>query len=254
MMESTRPVIITGNWKMYKTNKEAASYIKELAEHLASQLPQVYLAVPFTAIKSASEQAKGTPIVVGAQNMHDATEGAFTGEISAKMLIEAGAKFVILGHSERRRYFNETNELINKKVHRAISERLQPILCVGETLDERQAGKTEEVLKIQIEECLKGVQSQEISTLILAYEPVWAIGTDVSATPEMAEEAHLFCRKCFAEMFGEEAAANLVIQYGGSVKPDNAKKLLEQPNIDGLLVGGACLSIESFVKIIKNEN
>ncbi len=184
--------------------------------------------------------------------MNDASEGAFTGEIAAKMLLDVGAKFVLLGHSERRQLYGETDEWIQKKMVRALKDKLPPILCVGENLAERQENKTEEVVRTQIHNCLQGVSQEEMKEVILAYEPVWAIGTGMSATPEMAEETHKYCRNVIAEEWGEEVAEELSILYGGSVKPENAKTLLKQENIDGLLVGGASLSLASFSKIIND--
>ena len=231
---------------MYKTVEEAALFVKNLAPLVTKA---TYLAVPFTAIKSAADIAKGTLIDIGAQNMHDASEGAFTGEIAAKMLLDAGARFVILGHSERRRLFHETSALVNKKVKRALSEKIQPLLCIGETLEQREAGKTEEIIRSQLLESLADISLDQHPEIMLAYEPVWAVGTDMAATPETAQEAHRFCRQCISEKWGEEAANKIVIQYGGSVKPDNAQNLLNEPDIDGLLVGGASLTVESFSQI-----
>jgi triosephosphate isomerase len=252
-MSHSRPTVITGNWKMYKTIDEAVRFVKELAPLVQESTAQVYLAVPFTAIHATAEVAKSTKIVIGAQNMNDASEGAFTGEIAARMLKEAGAKFVILGHSERRKIFHETNSFINKKVKRALIEGLQPILCVGETKEEREQNKTAEVLESQISQSLADLSAEQLASLILAYEPVWAIGTDLAATPEMAQKEHEFCRSIVAKNWGSDFAEHLVIQYGGSVKPDNAKALLEQPDIDGLLVGGASLSVDSFSKIVNSQ-
>lgn len=238
--------IITGNWKMYKTIEEAVAFINQLKEKLGEK--SAYLAVPFTAIQASSEAAKDSSITIGAQNMNDASEGAFTGEIAAKMLTNAGAKFVILGHSERRHLFGETSAFVNRKVHKALAEGLQPVLCVGETLDQHKEGKAKEIVKQQLEESLEGVE--EIGNLILAYEPVWAIGTDEAATPEQAQEMHAFCRECLSEKWGEEAANQIVIQYGGSVKPGNAKALMDQKDINGLLIGGASLSADTFLNIV----
>lgn len=250
MSETDRPVIITGNWKMYKTIEESLTFVKELIPLVESATTSVYLAVPFTAIKSVAEQAKGSKIVVGAQNMHDASDGAFTGEIAASMLIDAGARFVILGHSERRILFKESNDVINRKLKRAIKEKLQPVLCIGETLAEREQNLTAQTLSVQLTECLSGIEASQLENLIIAYEPVWAIGTDKSATPAEAQEAHHLCREWLQQAYGENLSRKTVIQYGGSVKPENAKELLEQPDIDGLLVGGASLSADSFSKIV----
>lgn len=254
MTDANRPVVIAGNWKMHKTIEDALEFIKELIPLVKEATAQVYLAVPFTAIQPAAEAAKESNIHIGAQNMHDASEGAFTGEIAADMLKEAGAQFVLLGHSERRRLFNESNAFINKKLQRAFLEHIQPILCIGEDLKERQEGKTQEILSTQLSQCLADVQPEQFSTLMIAYEPVWAIGTDESATPEMAQESHRICRQYIAETWGESIADKMTILYGGSVKPENAKALLEQPDIDGVLVGGASLSVEAFSKIVNTQN
>jgi len=252
MSQKQRPVVIAGNWKMYKTIEEATGYVETLTPLIQKSQGSVYLAVPFTAIYPAAQKIKElkSSIQVGAQNMNDAGEGAFTGEIAAKMLLDAGAHFVILGHSERRHIFQEDDALINRKVKRAIESGLQPILCVGETLEQREKGLMEEVLKGQILNSLKGIRAKSVSKMILAYEPVWAIGTGKVAEPMDAQTAHHFCRGIVAERWGEETAKQLTIQYGGSVKPDNAADLLAQEDIDGLLVGGASLSPQSFSQII----
>lgn len=250
MDEINRPVIIAGNWKMYKTVKESLIFIKKLMPLVKDSSSRIFLAVPFTSIQPLANAVKDSHIVIGAQNMNDATEGAFTGEISASMLQEAGAKFVIIGHSERRRLFGESNEFINRKLKKAFLSNLQPILCVGETGQEREEGKTEEVLHKQLTECLVGISKEEFSKLIISYEPVWAIGTDKVATPDEAQAAQQFCRKQIAEIADEETASKISILYGGSVKPDNAKSILVEPDIDGVLVGGASLSVETFSKIV----
>ena len=252
MSQKSRPVIIAGNWKMYKTIEEAVGYVETLAPLIKKSQAAVYLAVPFTAIYPTAQRVKdlNAPITVGAQNMNDASEGAFTGEIAARMLADAGAQFVILGHSERRRFFNETDSLINRKVKRALSENIQPIVCVGETLDQRESGKMEEVVEDQLLKSLEGLSSEEFSKIILAYEPVWAIGTGKVAPLSDTAKAHQFCRAVIAETWGEAAATHLVIQYGGSVNPENAADLIDQEDIDGLLVGSASLSPHSFSQII----
>lgn len=251
MKAATRKVVIAGNWKMYKTALEAVAFIQELLPLLKSvDLP--YLAVPFTAIQD-SAQAADAKIVIGAQNMNDAAEGAFTGEIAARMLTEAGAKFVILGHSERRRYFHEDNHFINRKLKRAIADQLQPLLCVGETAEERAAEKTAEVIKTQLTECLEGVAPEQIGKMLIAYEPVWAIGTNLSASPEQAQEVQKMGRAFIEENFGKEAAAEIRILYGGSVTPQNIKELMSQPDIDGVLVGGASLNPQVFSQIINYQ-
>ncbi len=237
---------------MYKTSEEAVSFVKTLAPLIEKSQATVYLAVPFTAIHPTAQciEQMNARIIVGAQNMNDASEGAFTGEISARMIKEAGAQFVILGHSERRQLFQESNAFINKKIKRALAEKIQPVLCIGETDKQREMGKTEEILHGQLLESLEGISKEEMKNLILAYEPIWAIGTSKVARPDEADDAHLFCRNIIAEKWGDEIADEVIIQYGGSVDPENASDLLAQEHIDGLLVGGASLSPESFSQII----
>lgn len=254
MTFSSRPAVIVGNWKMYKTAEETAEFIKKLIPLVEESTATVFLAVPFTSIHLASELANERNIVIGAQNMNDASEGAFTGEIAAKMLIDAGAKFVIVGHSERRQIFKEDDAFINRKVMRALESDLIPILCIGENLEEREAGKAEDVIKSQLTHGLDGVTGKQILNVLIAYEPIWAIGTGKTATPELAEEIHRLCRLHIAEMWGEEIAEQVVILYGGSVKPTNARSLMGQKDIDGLLVGGASLSVESFSQIVNYQN
>ena len=248
----SRPTVIAGNWKMYKTIEEATTFVETLPPLVGKSQAAVYLAVPFTALHAVAS-LKG-PFTIGAQNMHDAAEGAFTGEVSGAMLREAGAHFVILGHSERRHIFHESNAFINKKVKRALKEGLEPIVCVGETLEAHEAGETEAVLKDQLLGSLEGLSPEEVVKLIIAYEPVWAIGTGKVAHPDDAEAAHKYIRRVIGEKWGEKVAEGLVIQYGGSVKPDNAAALLIKSDVDGLLVGGASLSAESFSQIIKGSN
>lgn len=249
MKHPLRPLVVAGNWKMYKTVEEAANYFKVFEPWVRSSRLFIYLAVPFISIKTMADMAKDSAIVIGAQNMNDAEEGAFTGEVSGRMLKDAGARFVILGHSERRRLFHEDNSFINRKIQRALSDGLQPILCIGETKNEREQGLTEEVLRRQIHAGLAGLDRMHAARLIVAYEPVWAIGSMSAATPEMTCEAHRFCREGLNELFGDEAE-RIPILYGGSVKPDNAQELIAQPNVDGFLVGTASLSAESFAKIV----
>lgn len=251
MSDGSRKKIIIGNWKMYKTAHEAVSFVKELLPLLKST-DRPYLAVPFTAIHEVVEAGE-SKIIVGAQNMNDAQEGAFTGEIAAKMLLDVGAKFVILGHSERRRYFHEDNAFINRKVKRALMDELQPILCVGETQEEREAGKTNEVIQKELSECLAGLNEDEIGKMILAYEPIWAIGTNLSATAEQAQEVHAMCRQWIGEKFSQKTSQILSIVYGGSVTPQNVKELTSQSDIDGVLVGGASLNPVMFSQIINRD-
>lgn len=250
MSSLIRPVVIVGNWKMYKTIEETEEFLKELIPLVPKKSPKVLLAVPFTAIQAASKLVKRINISIGAQNMNDASEGAFTGEIAGRMIAEAGGVFVVLGHSERRRRFGETNAFINLKVKRALKDKLLPILCIGETAQQREEGKTQFVLKEQILECLEGVDPQQVAQIYLAYEPIWAIGTGLTATSEEIEKMHQFCRDCLSEKWGKEISEKVVILYGGSVNPENAGRLLGEPEVDGLLVGGASLSPQDFSQII----
>ncbi len=247
-----RDLIVIGNWKMYKTSREAADYIEQLLPKIEGNKARVFLAVPFTSIASAAACAKQAKLEIGAQNMNDARDGAFTGEIAALMLKEAGATFVLLGHSERRHIFGESEDLIHRKLARALQDDILPVLCVGETLEEHEAGNMKEVLKRQIESALADVPKEHAGDLILAYEPVWAIGTGKTATPKQAQEAHAFCRECLAEIYGKRKAGQISILYGGSVKPDNAKKLLSEKDIDGVLVGGASLDADTLADIIQH--
>ena len=245
-----RPVI-AGNWKMYKTQTEARAFLAALKPLVASSAHcDIVVAPPFTALAAAAEAARGSAIAIAAQDLHWEKEGAFTGEVSAKMLVEAGCGYVLIGHSERRQYFGETDERVNRKVKAALEAELAPIVCVGETLQEREAGQTEAVLERQFRGGLAALTGAEFSRIIVAYEPVWAIGTGRTATPEMAAEAHRFLRGLAAASFTSERAAGLRILYGGSVKPDNIKGLMAQVEIDGALVGGASLDAQSFASIV----
>jgi triosephosphate isomerase (TIM) len=244
--------LIAGNWKMNKTSSEASIFIKDLAYEVTEFDKKIYLFVPFTAINEAAKAAEKSKIVIGAQNMNDAKKGAFTGEIAAIMLKEAGAEAVLLGHSERRNIFDEKDDFINKKLLRAIKDDLQPFLCVGEKEIEREKGETEEVLKKQLERGLKGVTAEEAENVVIAYEPVWAIGSGKVATPDVAQSAHLFIRKVLEELFGKAIAAKMYILYGGSVNGENISSLTDEKDIDGALVGGASLEVDSFLQIIKN--
>jgi len=246
-----RRPLIAGNWKMHKTVPQALELVRELKERLKDVKDRdILVCPPFTALHPVGRELKGSNISLGGQNMFYEKEGAFTGEISPIMLKDVGCTYVILGHSERRKIFGETDEVINKKVLSAVENGLIPILCVGETLEERERGETEKVVETQVKEGLKGVSPK--AELVIAYEPVWAIGTGRSATPEMAQEVHQFIREVLTELFGNEKAKTVRILYGGSVKPENAKSLLEMPDIDGALVGGASLKAESFEKIVRS--
>ena len=247
-----RRKIIAGNWKMNNDLNATQNLISNLAKSLNNnENCDIIICPPFTSLSEANSQIKNTAIKLGAQNMYFENEGAYTGEISAQMLKSAGCEFVILGHSERRAIFNESDSLINKKIKKAISSGLKPIFCVGESLEQREKGVTKDIIKTQVTEGLKDISAEEIKTLIIAYEPVWAIGTGKNATPEQAQEVHKFIRSLIKEKYSDEDAENMIIQYGGSVKPDNAKDLLSQKDIDGALVGGASLKADSFLGIIR---
>jgi triosephosphate isomerase len=238
---------IAGNWKMHKTIDEAVALAKELTGALKNSSNRFMIAPPFTALKSVCDTVEGSNILVGAQNMGPVESGAHTGEVSVLMLKDIGVNTVILGHSERRHVYGESNELINTKVKLALSHGLEVILCVGETLEERENGITEKVVEEQVKKGLSGVDS--LIKIIIAYEPVWAIGTGKTATPEDADAVHASIREVISELYGKTDAESLVIQYGGSVKPGNVKDLMAMENIDGALVGGAALTSENFVPI-----
>jgi len=246
-----RNVCIAGNWKMNMTPSEGAAFAKALAEAVKDASVRVVVAPPFVTIASVVAAVKGSAIEVGAQNMSDQLSGAYTGEVSAPMLKETGVSIVILGHSERRALYGETDAFINRKVKLALEQDLDVILCVGETLGEREAGKLEEVLKRQVVEGLRDISAQSMSRIIVAYEPVWAIGTGKTATPDDANSAHAFIRSEIEKLYGKSVAESLIIQYGGSVKPSNVKDLMAMEHIDGALVGGASLSVEQFAPIVR---
>jgi len=246
-----RKPLIAGNWKMNKLIKEAeelANGIKEKAANLEDR--EVLLCPVYTSLFKVKEVISGTNIKLGAQNMYWEDSGAYTGEISGRMLIDAGCEYVIIGHSERRQYFSETDETVNRRVKKALEVGLKPIVCVGEKLEEREKGITMSVVKRQITEGLKEISKQDALKIVVAYEPVWAIGTGKTATPQQAQEVHAYIRKLLGEMWDNEIAENIRILYGGSIKPENVKSLMEQLDIDGGLVGGASLKVDSFLKII----
>ncbi len=243
-----RRPIIAGNWKMNNTAAAGVQLVNELKPLVKDANCDVVVCVPFTAIPAVSEAVKGSNIKLGAQNVHFAEKGAYTAEISADMLKEFGVEYVIIGHSERRQYFAETNETVNKRMMAALNAGLKPIVCVGETLEERETNKTEEVLKTQIVEGLKGLD--DVSKIVIAYEPVWAIGTGKTATAEQANETIGFIRKVCAENFCPNCAAKVQIQYGGSMNPKNAKELMAMPEIDGGLIGGASLKAVDFSQVV----
>jgi triosephosphate isomerase len=246
-----RKKIIAGNWKMNKTVEEAVELATGLKRELGGCTEvDVVLCPPFTALKSVSDIVSESQIAVGSQNMSSEDEGAYTGEICHTMLKELFVRYVILGHSERREYYKETDEWINKKVIKALEKNLRPILCVGETLEDRESGNTEKVVEVQVRAGLKGVAADAFTELVIAYEPVWAIGTGKVATAEQAQEVHAFIRGIVKDLVGAEAADAVRIQYGGSMKPGNAAELLSQPDIDGGLIGGAALDVASFAGIV----
>ena len=248
-----KKMLIAGNWKMHKTSKEAEEFFKALSRKVKNNYPDVFIAVPFTALQISVNANDNEKIFIGAQNMHDMEEGAFTGEVSVDMLLDVGAKFVILGHSERRHIFLETDDFINKKLVRALEEGIQPIFCIGEKEEAREEGKTKEVLEKQLSLGLANISKEAIKKIIIAYEPVWAIGTGKTATPEIAQETHQFIRKYLEENYGKEVSQDIFILYGGSVKPENAKNLMEKEDINGALVGGASLKVDVFDTIIQNS-
>lgn len=247
-----RVPLIAGNWKMYKGVHEAVAYAKELRVLAADIVDlELVLAPPFTAVHAVADALRNSNIAVAGQDLFWEKEGAYTGAISGPMLQEAGAALVIVGHSERRRLFGDTDADVNRKVHAAYGAGLAPIVCVGETLDERDAGRTFDVLDTQVKAALEDVSSSQFSTMVIAYEPVWAIGTGRNATPDQAQEAHAHIRGRLRQWLGAEAADGCQILYGGSVKPNNAKAILQQPDVDGALVGGASLDVQSFLAIAR---
>ena len=247
-----RKPIIAGNWKMYKTLDEARLLAAGIVEKVNGvQDVQIVLCPPFTALAAVAEIVKNSVIGLGAQNCHFQEKGAFTGEVSPKFLLDFGCKYVIIGHSERRQYFGEDDALINRKLKAAMGFGLCPIFCIGETLDQRNQKQTFDVLKGQVLKGLEGISLSGPLKIVLAYEPVWAIGTGVTATKEQAQEVHKYLRDLLAGLWGADTAGQVRIQYGGSVKPENIAELMDQPDIDGALVGGASLEPESFSRIIK---
>jgi triosephosphate isomerase len=249
-----RTKIVAGNWKM---NNDLSASINLISEIKNSSIgknfkTKIILCPPFTSLETANALLKGTKISLGAQNMYYEENGAYTGEISAKMLKSVGCEFVIIGHSERRTIFEESDEIINLKLKAALKNNLKPIFCIGETLEEREKDKTFDVIRRQVIDGLKDLSESEIQNIIFAYEPVWAIGTGKNATPYQAQEVHKFIRDLLQKEYSTYLSDNIIIQYGGSVKPDNASELMAQPDIDGALVGGACLRSDSFIKIVES--
>ena len=242
--------LLAANWKMYKTPAEARDFVTTFLKNPLPEKAEVAVFPAAIGIPAVLDAAKGSALKVGAQNIYYADEGAFTGEISASMLVSAGATHVLIGHSERRQYFGETDELVNKKLHTALRYKLTPIVCVGEHLEQRENGETEAVLRRQTSRALSNIDAAQAAPVVIAYEPVWAIGTGKTATPQIAAEAHAVIRHEVAQLLGRTTSEAMRILYGGSVKPDNAKELCTQPEIDGALVGGASLDPASFAKIV----
>lgn len=247
-----RTPIIAGNWKMYKTVEEAVSLVKELKNSLSDvENCEVVVCPPFTALYAVKVELNGSNIKLGAQNCYFEDEGAFTGEVSPVMLKSLGVDYVVIGHSERRGYFNESDELINRKAKALLAKGLKPIICVGESLEQREAGETESLVKKQVFRDLDGIDASQIKNVVIAYEPIWAIGTGKTATCEEANRVIALIRATVEEMYSIKEASEIRIQYGGSVKPETAKELMSQSDIDGALVGGASLKADSFTKIVK---
>ena len=246
-----RKPIIAGNWKMNNTIKEGLTLVDEIKKVSLSNDVEAVLCVPYTLLSSVKESIKDTDIKLGAQNMHWEESGAYTGEVSALMLKEVGVDYCILGHSERREYFNESDETVNKKLKAAFENGLKPIVCVGETLQQREEGNAEYIITNQTELALQGLTNEQVENTIIAYEPIWAIGTGKTATSEDANNSIKSIRNKITQIYGKEVAEQVIIQYGGSVKPSNAKELFETSDIDGALVGGASLKVEDFEKIVQ---
>ena len=248
-----RRKVIAGNWKMNMLPNEAMAFIEQLTPLVKDTKHEVILCVPYTDLFYSLLTAQGTNIKIGAQNMHWEEKGAYTGEVSGKMLKSIQVEYVIIGHSERRQYFAETDETVNKKIKAALQNELKPIVCVGETLEQREAGEAQNIIKMQTKLALAGLSKQQMQNVMIAYEPIWAIGTGKTATSNDANESIKAIRKQISELYGEEVAQNTIILYGGSVKPENSKELFSTSDIDGGLVGGASLKVEDFERIINYE-
>lgn len=246
-----RKPIIAGNWKMFKTVPEAVQFVNDVSGKVGTGKAESVICAPFTALPALVEAAKGTAVKIGAQNVHFEDSGAYTGEISGSMLSQLGVEYVIIGHSERRAYFAETDEMVNKKVHAAFRHGLTPIVCVGEKLEEREAGKTKDVCKVQTEAAFQGLSAEQAEQVVIAYEPIWAIGTGKSSTAADANEVIRYIRQIVAEQYGQDTANRVRIQYGGSVKPDNIREYMQESDIDGALVGGASLDPASYTALVE---
>lgn len=245
-----RKKVIAGNWKMYTSLAGARELASAVAKGVTGDEVIVAVCPPFPWLLPVAEALKGSKVVLGAQNCHYSSEGAYTGDVAPKMLLEAGCRFVIIGHSERRHGLGEAERIVNLNAKAALKAGLAVLFCIGETLSEREGKLTEDVLAFQLDAGLSGIPKDAISKLVIAYEPVWAIGTGKVATPAQAQDAHAYIRRHFSKLYGEESAQSLLIQYGGSVKPDNAVEILKQPDVDGALVGGASLKADSFLAIV----
>ena len=245
-----RKPIIAGNWKMHKTINEAKSFVEEIKGSIKETDVEAVICAPYTILKDLKEVTKGTNIKVGAQNMHFEENGAFTGEISPLMLKELEIDYVIIGHSERRQYFNETDETVNKKVKKALEHSIIPIMCVGESLEQREAGDTKSIVKSQVEKGLEGINHEDIKKIVVAYEPIWAIGTGKTASSEDANEVIAYIREVIKNVSSEDISEEIRIQYGGSVKPSNVEEIMNQSDIDGALVGGASLEPKDFIELV----
>lgn len=246
-----RKPIIAGNWKMNKTPEEAAELVRELVPLVADAEAEVVVCPPFVCLDAVRKEAAGSNIKLGAQNVHFEKSGAYTGEVSADMLLAMGVEYVIIGHSERRQYFGETDCTVNKRAKAALAAGLKPIICVGESLEEREKGVTNELVGMQTKLALQGIPAEEVDKVVIAYEPIWAIGTGKTATAAEANETIGAIRKAIAQVYGEEVASKVRIQYGGSMNPKNASELMAQSEIDGGLIGGASLKAEDFSKVVK---
>ena len=251
MKKSVRKAVIAGNWKMNNTPSQAKALIEEMKPLVADADCDVVLCVPFIDIPVAIEATKGTNIKIGAENVHFKASGAYTGEISADMLKEAGVEYVVIGHSERRQYFGETDQTVNLRTIAAVNAGLIAIVCVGETLEQRELGYTETLLKYQTKMALTNIAKEDLDKIIIAYEPVWAIGTGVTASADQADEGNGFVRAAIAEKYGADVAETVTVQYGGSMNPKNADELVEKINVDGGLIGGASLKANDFAAIVK---
>lgn len=245
-----RKPIIAGNWKMHKTIAEGVAFINAVKNEVANSDVEALVCAPFTLLPALVEAAKGTNVKIGAQNMHFEDKGAFTGEVSADMLLDLGVTHVIIGHSERRQYFAETDETVNLKAKKALSKGLTPIVCCGETLEQREAGETKALVKVQIEKAFDGISAADAPKVVVAYEPIWAIGTGKTASSQDANDVIAYIREVLENVYGDEISEEVRIQYGGSVKPSNVEEIMNEADIDGALVGGASLEASDFVQLV----